>query len=198
MSRIVGPMEKRLTLPRTTIQTATRTVAFQLAEMPADRSPAFDLTQVIGATSPRIISAIPLKPAARIFRINPAIFPPNDERLRSVHPKKVELGVVPLRAKLRPAEPTGRKLPRAIGHVFPAEDAECEHLLGRELRFEFRPKAAAGWFGPPIRIAVLHSITNDHTHRLHFAEAESEAAARAVTTPESRRSGISHMRATAT
>ena len=42
--------------------------------------------------------------------------------------------VVERRAQLRPPEPAGGELTTAVGHVFPAEDAQLQHLSRRELR----------------------------------------------------------------
>src|SRR4029077_12581269 len=89
LSRIVSPVQERLSLSATAIEITRFTVFFQLRHVSANGAPTGDLPQVILAAAPAIISAIPLDPASRIFGVNPTFAPPFRQWLRRVHPKIV-------------------------------------------------------------------------------------------------------------
>jgi hypothetical protein len=69
-------MQQRLALPSTAIEIARFTIFLQLRDMPPNRAPTRNLTQIIFTAASAIISAIPLEPAARIVRMNPTFTPP--------------------------------------------------------------------------------------------------------------------------
>lgn len=62
-------------------------------------------------------------------------------------------------AELGAGEPVVGELLPTVGHVFTAEDAEPQHLLGSEFWFEAGGKLLAGGLGEEILISPLHSIT---------------------------------------
>jgi len=141
---------------------------FQLRDVAANGAPTTDLTQVIFAAAPAIISAIPLEPPARVVGMNPAFASPFRQRLRCVHAKIIQRGARPIRREPRAFEPARRKFFPTIGHVFPAKDAECEHLLRRQLGRETRAKSATHRFCAGIDVAILHFVVHLHAHRFHL------------------------------
>ena len=79
-------MEESLALPRATGEVAAPAIFLHLRDVAPDGAPALDLALVIGTATAKIIAAIPLKPAARIFLINPAFRAP-DRRWQSAQPR---------------------------------------------------------------------------------------------------------------
>src|SRR5215470_8184361 len=130
--------------------------------MTTDRAPAFDLSFVVGTTAAEVIAAIPLKPATRIFVVDPAFLPPHRKRYRRVYTKIVELRIATLRTKLRTTKPRRRKFINAVSHVLPTEDAHLEHLFRRELGLKLGIEVPAHRFGAVVNIARLHHIINFH------------------------------------
>jgi hypothetical protein len=124
-------MEQRLALLPPTVEIASATILLQLSDVTSHRAPAFDLALIVLAAAPEIVTTIPLKPAARILRINPAFLAPERERLGSVDLEKVQGRVMPLRTEFRPLEPVIRELFSTVSHIFPAKDPQPEHLLRR-------------------------------------------------------------------
>lgn len=72
--------------------------------------------------------------------------------------------VAPRHLELGTSEPALGELLTAVAQVDTAEDAELEHLLGRELGLEARIKAAPRGRGEHVAIALLHLVS--HRHRL--------------------------------
>src|SRR5262245_53971097 len=108
--------------------------------MPAYCEPATDLPVIVRAAAAHEVAAVPVKPAARVFAIDPAPGSPDGEGLRCVDAKMVQHRVMALRIQFGVREPVGRELGLAVGHVAAAEDAEREHLLRRKLGMELRMK----------------------------------------------------------
>jgi len=130
--------------------------------MPADRPPPLDLMGVIVAAASHVIAAIPLKPASRILRMDPAVAPPDGQRLRGVDAKVIKPGIVPLRAEFGVCKPLGGEFPSAVGHVLSTEDPEPQHLRGRQLRTKLRRKMATGRFRAIVAIVLLHQVVHAH------------------------------------
>src|SRR3984893_10848497 len=139
----------------------------QLRNVASHRAPSLDLSQVIRMPPPRIISAIPLEPSAGIVRVNPSFLPPDFKRLRCVHAEVIERSSPPILREVRAREPARWKFLTTIGHVFPAEHSQRQHLFRRQLRVESRPKFASHRLRPPIDVAFLHFVSHQHTNRLH-------------------------------
>jgi hypothetical protein len=70
-------MEQRLPLASTAIKRPLRTILLQLCDVTFHGSPSFDLSLVVGTPAAHEVTAIPLKPAARIFVIDPTLPPPH-------------------------------------------------------------------------------------------------------------------------
>ena len=94
LPRVIGPMKKGLTLSRTAIDSAAWAIVTDLRDVPTHRSPAFDLSLVVRTAASHVIAAIPLKPPARILRMDPLLPSPNRKRLRGVHPEEIKLRVL--------------------------------------------------------------------------------------------------------
>ncbi len=158
---VISPVQQGLALPRPAVQIALRTVLAYRGGVPRDRAPTFDLTGVVAAAASHVISTVPLKPPARILRVNPAFAAPETKRLRRVDPEIIQRGIVPLRAEFSPCIPAGRKFAPAVGHVLPPEDAERKHLPRRQLGFEIRREVSAGELGPEVDVSALHPVVDD-------------------------------------
>src|SRR5579864_6235639 len=78
LSTIVGPVEQRLSLSRSTQPISWIAMPLNLCDMPTNCFPAPDLACVlVGHPAAHIIAAIPLKPAARIIGVDPAFLTPH-------------------------------------------------------------------------------------------------------------------------
>src|SRR5215208_5305273 len=72
-SAVIGPMQQRLPLTLPAEKIARLAIHLQLPYVPADRGPALDLSCIFVRKPPApIIAAVPLKPAARVFAMDPA------------------------------------------------------------------------------------------------------------------------------
>src|SRR3954468_2438877 len=98
-------MEERLALARVAVPVASHARRFDLRNVPLHRTPPFDLTLVVRAAPSHIVPAIPLEPAAGILGVDPTLFDPHRERLRSVDAEEVQCRVVTFVAQPRSAEP---------------------------------------------------------------------------------------------
>jgi hypothetical protein len=161
-------MQQRLPLTLPAEKITWLAIHLQLTDVPADCGPAFDLPCVFVRKPPTpIIAAIPLKPAAGVFRVYPALAAPHRERLAGRNPEEVHLGVCVVRGELCLREPTGRKLVPAIGQVFSAEDAEAQHFRRREFGAEVGVKIAANGCNENVPITPLHPVIHDDGSLLH-------------------------------
>src|SRR6185437_13669775 len=103
--RIISPLQQRLPLPRPATHVARLAVGTDLAGVAGKTAPAGDLllVDVLDAAA-EIIAAIPLEPAARIGTDDPALLPPDGERLPALDAEAVDAGVGGFR-KLGSREP---------------------------------------------------------------------------------------------
>src|SRR5688572_139099 len=104
--------------------------------MPFHAFPPPDLALVIGAAPPHVIPAIPLKPPARIFGMDPAVFFPFRQLLRGVYSEEIQFGHMARVIQFGAYKPVLRELAGTVRHVFPAENTQRQHLLRRYLRPE--------------------------------------------------------------
>ncbi len=86
---IISPVQHSLPLFPPTIQIVASTILLQLCDVSANGAPPMDLTRIICTTPSHEITAIPLKPTARILPINPSLLFPYGERLRRVYAKAI-------------------------------------------------------------------------------------------------------------
>lgn len=157
-SRVVGPMEQCLSLLATAAPVAGQAVGPYLRRVPPEGPPPSDLPRIVGAAPSHVVAAIPLKPAARVFMIEPALRSPDRKRLRRIDAEVVQRRVVAFGAKFRILEPVRREFGRAIGHITAAEHTKRKHLLRRQLRAEVGVEVAARRFGQSVDIALLHQV----------------------------------------
>jgi Bacterial regulatory protein, Fis family len=127
-SAIVSPIEQCLPLLRPAAPIARFAMLPDLSNVPLHRLPSLDLTFIIRASSAHVVSAIPLKPTARVFRIDPPLFAPDRQGQRSVDSKVIHFGIMALGAQFGARKPAFRKLIAAIGHVSAAENTHFQHL----------------------------------------------------------------------
>src|SRR6516162_11448847 len=112
--------------------------------MSPHRFPAPDLPRILfWHAAAEIIAAIPLEPAARILGRDPSFAAPDRERLACRDTEIVQRRVMPSRRQPGAVEPVEWKFVRAVGHVFPTENAEVEHFFRRELGRELRVEVPA-------------------------------------------------------
>jgi hypothetical protein len=154
-------------LARSAVEVTMSAVLFQLGDVPANCPPTPNLSLIVRAAASAVISAIPLKPATRIFVINPTIVSPHQERLRGVHAKEIQLWIVPLRTYLGNLKPLSREFSRAIAHVLAPEHSKSQQLLRREFRAKIRMKTPSFWFSQEIEIAALHQVVHNNSLLLH-------------------------------
>lgn len=160
-------MKQGLPLFRATGEVAAPAVLAQLRNMPTNGAPTLDLTLVIRATPTKVVTAIPLKPAARVFVINPPLLAPNRERLGGVDLKKVEFRVMTVGTEFGSKKPVAGELCRTVSHISAAEDTELEHLFWRQLWPETGGKVLSGRFCEEILITALHPIVDLDPDRFH-------------------------------
>ena len=129
VSGIICPLQQRLTLPGAAILVAEAAVLLHLRNMSSKCMPTLDLPIVVRTTPPHIISAIPLKPAARIFMIDPSLLLPVSERLGRAHAEVVQSRIVAFGTESGVNEPAGGEFILAVRHVLPAKNAKLKHLF---------------------------------------------------------------------
>ena len=84
-------MQERLPLPSVAREITRLARKLKLADVTADCFPAFDLTSVFdGHSSPDVVAAVPLEPAAWIVRVYPSLPAPFRQRLTGIDTKVVE------------------------------------------------------------------------------------------------------------
>ena len=87
---IIGPVQQSLSLARTAKRIARLTILAQLGDMPFERRPALDLPVILlRHSASHVIAAIPLKPATRIVRVEPAVVLPYGQGLARIDAKVV-------------------------------------------------------------------------------------------------------------
>jgi len=117
-------------------------------------------------TSSDEISAIPLKPASWILRINPALRLPFTQRLGRVYRIVIQADVFFVGVEFSVVKPVIRKLGTAIGQIFPTKHPELQHFGGSEFRPEIGVKIFTFVFNQRVTVFLLHSVINvDNFHR---------------------------------
>jgi hypothetical protein len=91
LAAVVGPVEQRLPLPPAAPEIAGLARKLKLTHMTADCLPAFDLPSVlVGHSSPHVVPAVPLEPAAWIVGVYLSLPAPFGKRLTGIDVKVVE------------------------------------------------------------------------------------------------------------
>jgi len=70
-------MKQCLSLSRAAVECKRRAIVSDLRYMTPDSAPAFYLSVVINTAAAKVVAAIPLKPAPRVFHVDPAFFSPD-------------------------------------------------------------------------------------------------------------------------
>ena len=161
-------MQQGLALPAAAVKVSCRAVFDELGDVSFHGLPSLDLSCIIGAASAQIIATVPLKPAAGIVGMNPAFGHPVGEGFGGVDAEAVELRIMSFGAEFGFGKPGWREFIAAVGHVFSAEDADFQHLLRCQFRFEFRIKLSAGGFCQNVSVTLLHPVMDDDFFGLHF------------------------------
>ncbi len=153
-------MKQRLSLTGAALGFAARAVLSDLGNVPAHGAPTFDLALVIGTPPAHEVAAIPLKPAAWIFVIEPAVFSPLRQGLRRVNAKAVEFCIMMVRGQPRILKPGGGKFRPAVSHVLTAEHTQLEHFLRGQFRMKISVKVLPDGFRAEIDITSLHKVVD--------------------------------------
>ena len=91
ISTVVGPVKESLSLAFPAGLVAGLAVKFDLPDVSSHCLPPPDLSKVfLRRTAADIISAIPLKPAARIVGVCPSVLAPDGQWLAGIDPEIVE------------------------------------------------------------------------------------------------------------
>jgi hypothetical protein len=151
-------MKQRLSLTWPALGFTARAVLSDLGNVPAHGAPTFYLALVIRTPPPHEVAAIPLKPAAGIFVIDPAAFSPLPQWLRRVNPKAVELCIVTVRGQPRIPKPGGRKFLPTVSHVLSTEHTQLEHFLRGQFRMKIGMKVLPYRLGAEVDITSLHKV----------------------------------------
>lgn len=144
-----------------------RAVSGNRRGMAAEGFPAFDLPLVILVPASEVVAAVPLEPAARIIRMDPALSTPDRKRLAGIYAEKIQLGVVPLRTEPGAFVPGGGKLFPAVCHIFSTKYAKFKHIPGGKLRLEIRMKVPVYRLGKLIAVTRLHFVVYDDDFLFH-------------------------------
>lgn len=162
-------MQHGLPLLPPATQVPRRTILFDLRDVAPDGVPAADLAVVFaGHAAPHVVAAVPLEPAARVHGVDPSFLPPDAERLARVDAEVIEFWIVPLGAELGVRIPVRGELGAAIGHVLAAEDAEPQHLFGREIGSEARVEIFSFRFGEHVGRGLHFVLHVDDERPLGF------------------------------
>ena len=161
-------MKQRLSLTGSALGFAARAVLSDLGNVPAHGAPTFDLALVIGTPPPHEVAAIPLKPAAWIFVIEPAVFSPLRQWLRRVNAKAVELCIMTVRGQPRILKPGGGKFRPAVSHVLAAEYTQLEHFPRGQFRMKISMKVLPYRFRAEVDITSLHKIVDRYATFSHL------------------------------
>jgi len=163
--RIVCPLQECLPLAGSAIEVHRPAICPYLTAVPRKGSPAFDLSGVDGGKSTtHPVTAIPLKPTARIRTENPAFLTP----VRQWHPTFQTKRILARVGVFRLASvfiPICRELALAVSHILAFEHAKFQHLSWRHLGREVGVKVLAWRRNALIAIARLHSVLDDNFHR---------------------------------
>src|SRR5262245_31202204 len=108
-------MQQRLSLSRAAIERTARAILLNLRDVTTHGAPAFYLPFVVRTPAAHEITAIPLKPAARIFVIDQAVLLPYRERLRRIDFEEVQFRIMFVLTKFRITKPGSRKFPATVG-----------------------------------------------------------------------------------
>jgi hypothetical protein len=128
---VVGPMKKGLSLAFAAGLVSRFAVKLDLSDVPSHCLPPPDLSKVfLRRSAANIISAVPLKPAARIVRVYPSVLAPNRQRLAGIDAEVVERGIEAISGKFCVFEPRLGEFFSCVGQVLAAEHAQSEHLFG--------------------------------------------------------------------
>ena len=98
LTAVIGPVQDRLPLLPAALEVARLAMLSNRCDMPGDRPPSPDLTRVVRRAATHVVPAVPLKPPAWILAVDPAVPPPDRQRLRRVDSEAIESWVVALGA----------------------------------------------------------------------------------------------------
>lgn len=145
-------MKKGLPLTPSTIQVIGEAIPANLRDMAFHGAPSLDLPVVVWPSSAHVVATVPLKPSARILVMNPSLLAPVGKRLGRLNAEEVERRIVLRRAQLGFIKPIARKLVSAVRQVSASENAQKQHLFGRQLRTKPHIEVLAHRFTEHIRV----------------------------------------------
>ena len=168
-----------MALPWPTSKIVSFAVPLDLTNVAAHRSPSSNLSPIlIRYSATKVVSAIPLEPAAGIVGVDPTLSAPDRQRLAGVNAEVVEAVIASLGRKLCADEPAAWKLVDGVGHVLAAEYAEAKHLVGCQVGIKIGIKIAPRRLAQDIAIALLHLVVNSDDPVAHFLCKEAQIGPR--------------------
>lgn len=142
-------------------QVSAFAVTDHLHHVSANGNPALDLPFVFFRhPAAPMVSAVPLEPATGVCWVDPSLFSPYGKRLAGIDTEEIQCGIMVIRTEFCVCEPVFGKFARAVGHVFPAEDAESKHFLRREVGSEARIEVFSFGFGAFVSVILLHLVAD--------------------------------------
>lgn len=135
-------------------------VGADLACVARERFPAPDLPLInFRDASAQAVSAIPLKPAARVRPDYPAFALPFAEREAAFHFEEIQAGVWRW-ACFCLAKPVVGEFILAVIAVFAFKNPQRQHFLRRKEGFEVIRKVFAQWFDKFVNVMALHFVAH--------------------------------------
>ena len=114
-----------------------------------------------------IVAAIPLEPAARIVRMDPALAAPLRQRLAGIDAEIVQRAVAPVAGELGAREPVaGNSLRQSVMYL-PPKTPSAQHLRRRQFGPEVGIEIAAAGADQHIAIAALHLVVDGDASFFH-------------------------------
>ena len=158
---VIGPMQERLALARAAEQVARFAGALNLPDVSAHSAPSPDLARIlVGHPPAHVVAAVPLKPSARVDRVDPALGTPHGQRLAGIDAEEVQPRIAPATREFRADEPALWELVTTIRHVLSPEHAELKHLRRCKFGPELGIEVAAPGLRELIAVPSLHAITH--------------------------------------
>ena len=154
-------MQQRLALTRAAEDIARLAIFSHLRDVAGDLLPPRYLAAIVRYPPPAVITAVPLKPAARIVGMNPAFAAPHRQGLAGIDAEKIELWILSIPRQFGTLEPVSGKFGFTVRQVFPAENAQRQHLPRGKVRRKTGGEVLSWRFGKPVAVIALHPVVDD-------------------------------------
>jgi hypothetical protein len=155
-------VQERLALAATAEQVAGLAAFLQLPHMAADRFPTLDLPAVlVGQAATHVKAAIPLEPAPRIVRMNPAFAFPFRQRLARIDTKKLQAASRPRGDSFAPANQLLGNSRRQSVMYLPPNTPTLSIWAGVSCGLNSGSKRRPAGRAQHVAVALLHLVVDD-------------------------------------